>query len=476
MFVTVQLPVVDVRPLVAGSTYRDPRPNWPVPTHRFSRRSRDHHRSDYIRGLGAVRPRLRGGVAPWLSESSYVDVRNRVRVGTPGRSDPDQASARVAYRNFYTDGIVGRLEVCFAFRGWEGRTSLMSKYATRAPTWLRNRHNDTVPLVDFGSRFAAHLLDATTVGDPVSTGSVLGDDLLAWWDLQEWAVRAGDPAVIAETAGVEGEGASLHQTWRVTEGTRLASWDLKQGGADHEEMRRLKTHVSRLHAGFLAAETVLGLCVNGKLDPDHPPVERFLVSTLDTLLRPRRHGFGNARLLGIVIGHARDVYWDTVGTLQDALGLLDNDRIRSRVEDYHNLVAGAIAPTRHEITIDVKELVMTKYESNISGGSFHGPVNTGSGGAHQHNTGTDAASLAEALEQLRTVVASMSATLPPEDAVAAEDATAGLSREADLAKEEQRRPGILARLSSLADVATRAGGAGTALAAAVAAVRAAFGL
>ncbi|MFI5610106.1 hypothetical protein [Amycolatopsis sp. NPDC051903] len=404
-------------------------------------------------------------------------MRNRVRVGTPERFAPDQASAKVVYRNFYTDGIVGRLEVCFAFRGWDGhRTGLMSRYATQAPTWLRGLHGHAVPLVDFGPRFAAHLLDATTLGDPVSTGSVLGDELLAWWELREWVVRAGEPAMIAETPGVVTESASLSQTWRITKGTRLASWNLKRGGADPEEMRRLKTHVSRLHAGFLAAETVLGLCVNGKLDPDHPPVERFLVSTLDTLLRPRRHGFGNAQLLGTVIGHARDVYWDTVGTLQDALGLLDNDRIRSRVAEYHDLVAGAIAPTRRGITIDVKELVMTKYESKISGGAFHGPVNTGSGGAHQHNTGTDAMSLAEALERLQTAVASMSATLPPEDAVAAEDASAGLVREADLAEDDRRRPGILARLSSLTEVATRAGGAGTALAAAVTAVRAAFGV
>jgi hypothetical protein len=477
VFVTVQLPVVDVRPLVTGNTHRDPRPNWPVPARRFSAHSQNHHRSDYVRGLGAVRPRLRGGVAPWLSESSYVDVRNRVRVGTPERFDPDQASAKLAYRNFYTDGVVGRLEVCFAFRGWDHRrTELMSHYATEAPTWLRGRHDNAVPLRDFGPRFAAHLLDATTLGDPMYTGSGLVDELLAWWDLQEWAVRAGGPAVITETPGTAAEDSSVHQTWRITKGTRLACWRLGQGGADPEEMRRLKTHVSRLHAGFLAAETVLSLCVNGRLDPDHPPVERFLVSTLDTLLRPRRHGFGNARLLGMVIGHARDVYWDTVGTLQDALRSLDNERIRSRVEQYHDLVAGAIAPTRREITIEVKELVMTKYESNISGGTFHGPVNSGSGGAHQHNTGTDTMSLAEALEQLQAAVAAISATLPPKDAVAAEDASAGLAREADQAEDKRRRPGILARLSSLTDVATRAGGAGTALAAAITSVRAAFGL
>jgi hypothetical protein len=193
VFVTMQLPVVDVRPLVAGNTYRDPRPNWPVPTRRFSRRSPDHHRSDYVRGLGAVRPRLRGGVAPWLSESSYVDVRNCVRVGTPDRFDSGQASAKVAYRNFYTDGIVGRLEVCFAFHGWDGhRTDLMSRYATQAPTWLRGRRDDAVPLVGFGRRFAAHLLDVTTVGDPISAGSMLGDELLAMWELRPHLIWSCD--------------------------------------------------------------------------------------------------------------------------------------------------------------------------------------------------------------------------------------------------------------------------------------------
>jgi hypothetical protein len=107
---------------------------------------------------------------------------------------------------------------------------------------------------------------------------------------------------------------------------------------------------------------------------------------------------------------------------------------------------------------------------------FHGPVNTGSGGAHQHNTGTDAISLADALERLRNEVASMSATLPPEEAIAAEDASAGLAREAELAEDERRHPGILARLSSLAEVAAKAGKAGAALTAAVTAVRTAFGL
>ena len=79
----------------------------------ISRGSRDHHRSDHVRWLGAVRPRLRGGVPPWQSESSYVDVRNSIRVGRPERFDT--VAAKVAYRNFCTDGIAGRLEVCFAY-------------------------------------------------------------------------------------------------------------------------------------------------------------------------------------------------------------------------------------------------------------------------------------------------------------------------------------------------------------------------
>lgn len=170
---TVQFPVVDVRPLVAGNTYCDLRPNWPVPAHRFSRSSRDHHCSNYVRGLGAIRLRF----------------------------DSNQASAKVAYRYFYTDGIVGRLEICVAFRGWNGhRTGLMSHYAIHAPTWLRGLQDHTVPLMDFGPRFAAHLLDATAVGDPV-----LGDELLTWWELQEWVVRAEDPAVMCASP-VEGEG------------------------------------------------------------------------------------------------------------------------------------------------------------------------------------------------------------------------------------------------------------------------------
>jgi hypothetical protein len=471
VYVTVQLPVVDVRPLVADNTFRDPQPYWPVPARRFSRRSRNHHRSNFVWGLGPVRPRLRGGVAPWLSESSYVDLRRGLRVTTPERFDGWQGTARLAYRNFYTDGIVGRLEVCFFFRARPDKDMPhdrhLLRYAMSAPAWLRGGAGLSAPLVDFGPVFADHLLHATTVGKQVGEWEL--------W-LPDWWLQSAQPALIMERPGNADGDAELSQNWRIAEGARVSCWRIDQRGADNEEMRRLRVHVSRLHAGFSAAEVVLGLCVNGMLDPNHPPVERFLIDTLDVLLRPVRHGFSNAHLLGLVVGHARDVYWDTATTLRHALELLDNPKITARVTEYHDLITGAITPGRHEVTVNVKELVMTKYESNISGGTFQGPVNTGSGGAHQYNTGTDAVQLAELLVRLKTAVAELAPTLPPQAAVAAEDAAAGLERAADQAPEERATTGIMARLSSLLEIAANAGGAGTALAAAVTAVRTAFGV
>jgi hypothetical protein len=254
----------------------------------------------------------------------------------------------------------------------------------------------------------------------------------------------------------------------------VANWRIDQRAADDDVVRRLRIHVSRLHAGLVAAEIVLGLCHSERLDPNHQPVERFLVSTLDALLQPQRHGFSNADLLGQVLGHARDVYWDTVETLRYAMDSLDNPKIRSRAAAFYDLVTQAVDPRRQEILVNVKELVMTRYESKISG-TINGPVNTGSGGAHQH-IGADSAQLPELLAQLTTALTELSANLPPADAVAAEDAAAGLAREADRAPQDRAKPGIVARLSSLFEIATRAGGAGTVLAAAVTAVRAAFGV
>ncbi|MFC7614643.1 hypothetical protein ACFQV2_15020 [Actinokineospora soli] len=145
MYLTVLIPVVDVRPLLAEPTYRDPHPGWPVPARRYSRRSAVHHRSSFVRGLGAVRPRRRGAIAPWLSESSYVDLRGQLRIGRSTEDFGDwRGSSRVAYRTFYSDGITGRVEVCFAFRDWpledsEGTARRMRKYALSAPAWMRGR-------------------------------------------------------------------------------------------------------------------------------------------------------------------------------------------------------------------------------------------------------------------------------------------------------------------------------------------------
>ncbi|MFC7614644.1 hypothetical protein ACFQV2_15025 [Actinokineospora soli] len=266
----------------------------------------------------------------------------------------------------------------------------------------------------------------------------------------------------------------LRQRWEFSAGTRVSTWGVIQNDAPEDEVRRLRVHVCRLHTGFAAAESVLGLCHADRLNPNRPEVERFLLRTLDVLLRPKRHGFSNAYLLGQVIGYARDVYWDTMTTLQHALDTLDNPKLTDRVQELHDLVASALRPGRDQIVLQVQGSLMENHHHTHISGTVNGPLNSGSGGAHQHNHAVGQAEVGELLTRLRAALAEVAPALDREDAVDAENAAAGLEREAGNAPGDRTPGRIQHRLGSLFDIAQRAGESGAALVAAVTAVSKAF--
>jgi hypothetical protein len=122
LLLSVQIPVVDFRPLLAQDTGRHEQPAFPQPDRVFSRGSSQHHRSSFVAGVGPVRPRLKGGAGPWVSESYYIDVSSLVRLRiTKLPADSEARYFRIkrlprpVYRNFHTDGIVGRVEIGFDY-------------------------------------------------------------------------------------------------------------------------------------------------------------------------------------------------------------------------------------------------------------------------------------------------------------------------------------------------------------------------
>lgn len=108
MFLVIQFPFVDTRRFVSGQTGRLIRPDWPIPD----------VDKDFIRSSGLVRPRLRGGSAQWAGEEIYGEASAALKF--PDRlgqiaitANKVRGNIDFAFRRFYSDGIVARMEVGF---------------------------------------------------------------------------------------------------------------------------------------------------------------------------------------------------------------------------------------------------------------------------------------------------------------------------------------------------------------------------
>ncbi|MGH3713618.1 MAG: hypothetical protein ACRDT4_09200 [Micromonosporaceae bacterium] len=479
MLLAVQVPVVDVRRLLSMATGRHPQPDFPKPDRVHARHTVDHHRTSFVAGLGPVRPRLRGrGSSPWPSESYYVDARASVRLGRQvstiwGR----RQGARPVYRNFYTDGVVGRLELGFQSRLRPGHRSesvlpelcnalLASPVRLAAP--VSPATAGVVPLVNFGSRFAGHLLAATT-------NRAEGVCPEPWW------ITAGTPALIVEVTRDEEpvvlspdfayqRFGAVEQRWQRVSGVRVSMWTLRQGDSTLDEFRRLRVHVSRLHSDFAAFDAVLAMCEAGKLDPEQPAVEAYLIRTIELLIRPKRHGFAQLELLTYVVNAAQGAYPDTVAALDYLGGQLGSGRLRDLLEALRLVLDDA---TR--VVFQIGDISVNNFETHID--HVQGPVHTGSGDQHVRDVnigaGPDVAAL---LADLTKAIEGLRETLPPDTAITVEDTAEGVRRELERPEGERDKQRLGDRVRRLLGIANEAGAAGTSLAGAVTAIGAAVGL
>jgi hypothetical protein len=488
VLLSVQIPVVDARPLLDQDTGRHARPAFPKPERLFARSSVQHHRSSFVAGLGPVRPRLKGGAGPWASENYYVDVSSLVRLRLTEL--PDERSVaffriarlpRPVYRNFHTDGVVGRLEIGFDYdetrvRG-HAQMHLPRAWVLDAPTHLRGSGRE-LPLVEVGAAFARHLLDSTTRGEPES-----------WW------VQAGTPAVVTEYprgehppggysfAGADeedGPGSLLSYRWGRHKGVRLLDWQIRHGDSPADEIRRLRIHLSRLHAEFTAFGAVLAQIQAGTLDPRFPPLESYLMRTAKLLNRPSRHGFHQVGLLATALLPMQSAYSDVLESLAYLSSSLPVSPLLQGRLDALQASLGATAgqfPLKDVVFMEIHN------ETHISGGTV-GAVSTGgdaqgaatSGPGAAQVTGASAADIGRLLDVLGAEVAGARARLSEEDAALAEDTVDGVRRELDRPAGERDTSRITARLGRLAALAASLGTAGSAVAGAVTALRAALGL
>lgn len=312
MFLVVQHPLADLRGLLGSGCGRLSLPSWPL----------GNPDKDFVRSSGLVKPRLRGGVADWAGEDLYGDAKNALRflnwrAHLHLDQPPAEADLECAFRRFHSDGTVARVDIglrlqlsspipaAHAADGWRLlRDVLLCSVQVRNAKGLPA----TVPLIGAGDLLAQHYLAATTqrkASPPIQTQ--------AWW------LSAGTPVLIVEyprdnappvlpphTQTVlhvpEADATLSHAKIKI--GTNPCSlWFIAHGQGDPDAVRRLRIHLSRLHAERECLTRVLiHLNDEAKFDlANHPQrsdaVQQYLNDALRVLQRPDRFGLPQAVLL-----------------------------------------------------------------------------------------------------------------------------------------------------------------------------------
>lgn len=473
MLVVVQHPLVDVRPLISAETHRTRAPLWPRPLHVYSPESLDAPRNDFVRSVGRVRRRMRGNPSPWLNEGYFVDAR---RICGDNQSSTYAGQLKPVFRRLYHDGIVARLESGFlhstadrwSFWRPEGpaATADVVKAVLGVSTWFGGQTAQAAPLVDFGPMLARNLL-ASTTRRPGQAGTprVVPP---SWW------LVAGSPAVIvedrAEYRGREDE-ATVRHIWQIVKGQRVSVCTIAApayGAAD--TVRRLRVHLSHLTSELAALEIVLSLCVAGKLDPDHPSLRDYLDSACSRLLRERRDGVPQRDYLTEILDSMHDWYADQIGALRALAESIDSRGLSRKLRDTAALLEQLSGAKIERMNVIMGDSMKTRIEAtNVAGVAIgHSKVKTGD--IAQDGGSTD---LRVLLDRLMAEVVAVRPHVSEDQSDSAEDAVAAIKREAE--SEEPDREGLQRRLAKLLSISQTAGAAGTALAAAVSAIRAAFG-
>lgn len=472
----IQIPIIDIRPLVKAETFQHPYPTFPHPERIHSRRSALHYRTNFLAQVGPVRPRLKGNSIPWAGEEYYINAKTAV-ILDGDKSNIGQDRVTVLYRNYLTDGIVGRLEIAF-------RTKAKVPRNRRRPVELRIlgrrghvRGGFNVPLEELGPVFAQHLLRATTVSQHTEHAE-------SGW------LRSGPVAVMTQAESYKEtqsyapaesttDESILSFEWARANSSRVLFWSLDQWKERSDELRRLRLHLSRLHADYAAFSLVIRMCQSGALDETHPPVERYIIRSARVLHRQSRHGFLQSALLTRVLESADDAYGDVQSGF-DYLADSSNKVLARRIAAMRQSVP---VHNQHSLpavtTINVQDMVVfnmtgPQHNTNINAGAI-GAVSSGSGDAYGQASGTLGADPQALMVALIEACQGVKQHLSPGEAATVEDTVGGLQRELERPADQRDRETMLQRVKRLLSIAASAGNAGTSLAHAAEALRQALG-
>ena len=332
MFIRVQFPLADVRNFGLGETGRLDRPAWPLP----------NVDNEFVRSVGIVRQRPGGGVRPWTGEHLCCDARGAVKFahgpGKPICGAVGGIPLTPAYRRYFVDGPVARVDLGFAVERWRAEKPMSGKPILRAaalsaltlPMFVPEVAPRARELVTLGPAMAKRILQVTTslrpppervepwwitearplvlVEDLYDDERYAGLDDLALAKQGEWPTRA-EPMIVHYPLSVNRRGREI-PVWVLLFDSRV-----KQ-----EELRALRLHLWRIHNEREVLRAVLGLCLRRKLQPAKSEALRgYLDKQSKRLRKANAEGLPQRALLDYAYGLDALVNEDELHSLREVL-------------------------------------------------------------------------------------------------------------------------------------------------------------
>ena len=288
-----------MRPFLPNGGGRLSRPAWPAPV----------PGRDFIRSSGLVKRRRRGGASEWAGEEVYGVASKALRFRLDHEVD---IGLRCLFRRYYSEGVVARLEVGLRVSAGTGSGKL------RVLDILRRAFNTVVAvrsatgnprvsgLLNAGPLLANHFLEATTAHCASSESAP-----------ESWWLSCGAPAAFLQHEKDEdllllrqsrhvldiGSNGALRHSWFETSNQRCSAWTLQTDDSRIDQLRRLRLHVSRLHAELECLRVVLThLTESDRLQLSRNAIgtealQSYLNKAIRLLRRPRRAGWSQGEIM-----------------------------------------------------------------------------------------------------------------------------------------------------------------------------------
>ena len=477
MLLTVQFPMADLRPFVSAATNRLLKPPWP----------RARADEDFIRLLGPVRKRAKGGVDEWPGEGIYCSAAHAIRFSSAFAVGGlfGVTRRRGAFRRFYSDGQgASRIEIGIDFhtrKEWALKELLAVLHDTFSLSVTVGRGADAVKteLIRADRPLARLILRAST-----SAKAAADFQPGTWWvrpctptllieyrsDREVLPLPPGFTAVKNETTFQLDMAYGLMRFY----GRSIGVWLLGRSGPHDtvdEDYRRFRIHLLRLHAQREVVTEVLRQVQTQTLtierttpqdDPEHPSnrLQRFVVNNIEQMERQTYNGVPQSALL-----RAAEHIQDSV-TPGESAGILQGLRplrrsVSSAAERFMEVKesAGTVVIVGQGGTYQ-----MTQNTQNFSG-TFYGDVNANQVVADNIQNSLNRVEAAEVSDELKArlqdvnkLVQDLVKRLPPDEQEKASRNLDELTKQATAKKPDRRwyevsAEGLIEAAKAVADFA-----------------------